>query len=143
MSQRTIVIRETGISMTINAVLSIVFFLLIFGVSAPVTNSALALDFLPQAFMVSLMGSLVPGLMAARGGAVGKAPIIGRSLRLALAGLVLAGGGAYGGCMLTGHRSTDALAALVIKTAFGALLAAIVTPIAVLAVLNSREGRPV
>eukprot|EP01037_Dinobryon_pediforme_P024889 gene24889-26841_t len=63
MTTRAVLLREAVISAAINAVLSIVFFVLVFGVSVAPRLDALGPDFLPQAFMVSLMGSLVPAML--------------------------------------------------------------------------------
>ncbi|HSG35420.1 MAG TPA: hypothetical protein VLA37_12860 [Sphingomonadaceae bacterium] len=61
--------RETLVSALINAVISVGFFLIVFGLSAPVPVWGLGnyvFDFLPQGFAVSFFGSLVPAQMAAR-----------------------------------------------------------------------------
>ena len=136
MNVKSIVLRETAISMAINAVLSIVFFLVVFGLSAPVSARALGPDFLPQAGMVALMGSLVPGLLTSRRSGAAPAPVVRRAVLLAVAGLIIAGGGAWLICSLS-DRVFDPAHALAGKAIFGAILAAIVTPIAVHAALRS------
>lgn len=59
--------REQAVSAAINAVLSLLFFSLVFGLAArPLAMGVpdrFALDFLPQGVMVSLMASLVPSLI--------------------------------------------------------------------------------
>ena len=136
----SIVVRETAISMAINAVLSILFFLAVFGVSRPVSAVAFGSDFLAQAFMVALMGALVPGLLTAKRSGAARGPVVRRAILLAFAGLVVAGGGAYAACVVLGESTIAPGIALVVKAGFGALLAAIVTPIAVRAAL--RPSRP-
>ena len=138
---RAVVLRETAISMVINAVLSILFFLAVFGRSAPVGTAALAPDFLPQAIMVALMGSLVPALLVARGNGSPKRPIVIRALGFAFAGLIVAGGGAYAVCVLVGPALLAPLPAIALKAAFGAALAAVITPFAVRAALRLTEGQ--
>ena len=136
MNVRSVVLRETAISVAINTVLSILFFLAVFGLSAPVTARALGPDFLPQALMVALMGSLVPGLLTARRSGAAKAPVVRRAILLAIGGLVVAGGGAWLVCSLS-DRVFDPVHAMLGKAIFGAGLAAIVTPVAVCAALQS------
>ncbi len=138
MNVNSVILRETAISMAINAILSIVFFLAVFGLSAPVSAHALGPDFLPQAFMVALMGSLVPGLLTARRSGTAKVPVVRRAIMLAVAGLVVAGGGAWLICSMA-DRVFDPVQAVVGKAIFGALLAAIVTPIAVRETLLSER----
>ena len=59
-------VRETAISMAINGVLSAVFYFAFFHGLAKVPVWGVgnyAFDFVPQSFMVALMGTLVPGLL--------------------------------------------------------------------------------
>jgi hypothetical protein len=139
MSASGIILRETAISVVINAVLSLAFFLVVFGMKEPVTLGALAPDFLPQSFMVVLMGALVPSMLLRRsiGGPAG--PIIRRSLALAFAAAVLGGGGGFALCQIEPSKVLPALWALPIKTSYGAILAAIFTPIAIGALLKERS----
>lgn len=51
--------REVAVSAAVNGMLSIAFYLLIFVYRAAPAVHALALDFLQQAFMVSLMSSVI------------------------------------------------------------------------------------
>jgi hypothetical protein len=142
MSHGSIVARETGISMVINAVLSIVFFWLVFGFANAVTYRELGPDFLPQAFMVALMGSLVPGLLVARRSGAAKTAVAQRAFLLAGTALVLSGGGAFLICRMFGAASISPARAVVIKALFGALLAAAVTPVAVRRALGAHERSP-
>jgi len=139
MSDTWLIVRETAISVLINTAISVGFFLLVFSFGPPVATRALAPDFLPQTFMVALMGSLVPALLIRRRSGAPVAAIVRRTLLIAFAALVVAGGGAFA----VTHASDVMLAsstALAIKAAFGAVLAAIVTPLAVAATLRYRPG---
>ena len=133
-----ILLRETLISMVINGALSLLFFLIMFDFRGVVPLNLLGLDFLPQSFMVSLMGSLVPGLLISKRYGGAARPVIRRALLFALAGLICAGGGALVLCASIGGVATG-LTALTIKIAFGVALAAIVTPVAVRAALSQSE----
>ncbi|MEI5688527.1 hypothetical protein [Sphingomonas kyungheensis] len=131
--------RETAISVAINAVLSLIFFLLVFGTPASVRVAGAGgygMDFVPQSLMIALMASLVPGAIAAaklrRAGlaaAEARAALLRRSLATALLG---AGVGAAIGWLLALLLPVAAIPlvpALFAKILYGALLAAIVTPI--------------
>jgi hypothetical protein len=129
MNPRRVVARETALSVAINGLLSLLFFLAVFGTARPVAWPALAVDGLPQSFMVALMGSLVPGLIV--GARLGRArgPIVRRALLFAAAALLLLGGGGW--LLLHGRAGTVAAGtALAAKVAYGAALGAIVTPAA-------------
>lgn len=59
--------RETLISIAINMPLTLVIFAAMFGfrVAPPLHGiGSFGFDFVPQSFMLALMGSLVPGLLA-------------------------------------------------------------------------------
>lgn len=142
MNNKVIVLRETAISMAINAGLSLAFFLVAFGLAAPIAMASFAFDFLPQAFMISLMGSLVPGLLVRKGSRVPIATVVRRAVLLAIAGLILGGGGALALCLLSGVPTIDPQTGLVIKIIFGASFAAAVTPIAVCAILRAKDDDP-
>lgn len=141
MSSGAIILRETAISVAINGVLSMLFFLLVFGLTEPVMPTVLAPDFFPQSFMIALMGSLVPSLILRR--RLGGAPwsIYRRSLALAIAAAILGGGSGFAICQIQPARLLSPWTALVIKTIYGAVLAAIVTPIAIGALLKPRTTR--
>ena len=142
MSMAAIIRRETRVSIAINAGLSLLFFLAVFGLKRPVGFAALGWDFLPQAFMVALMGSLVPGLLVRRHGGATVASVVRRAILLAVVGVAVAGGGAFLLCRLPGDASLATGIALPIKIAFGAVLAAIVTPVAVRATLTPLRSVP-
>lgn len=140
MTARALLLREAAISAAINAVLSIVFFVIVFGVTLAPRLDALGPDFLPQAFMVALMGSLVPALLLRRrmGGAVGT--IMLRAVVFALLGTAIAGGGAYWLCTLHAAATLPIAQAITLKALFGAVLGAIVAPLAVWPVLASARS---
>lgn len=142
MNRRSMIFRETAISALVNITLSIVFFVAVFGLHAPVARAAFGFDFLPQAFMVSLMGTLVPSLLLRRklGGAPGA--IVLRCAAIALCGTVMAGGGAYLACAMTGTQAVAPTPALILKALFGGLLSLVVTPLAISALLNSVQRTP-
>jgi hypothetical protein len=139
MTRGRTILRETAISIGINAVLSIVFFVGVFGLSVPVGIAALGRDFLPQSFMVTLMGCLVPALLVRRGSGLPVRPVIVRAVLLALAATAIAGAGAWQFCLARAPMTIDAGVALAIKALFGAALAGLVTPVAVAAALPSRS----
>ncbi len=135
--------RETIASVLINAVLSIVFFCLVFGFGGPAPFARLGPDFLPQAFMIALMGSAIPALLTARRvEGTDRRRILLRALAVALAAMIVAGGGAWLLCTLLPYTAIGYATALPVKVAFGAALAAVITPPAVRDVL-SRRGLPV
>lgn len=134
--------RETAVSVAINGALSAgITWLVLGGLGAiPLWGFGnFVLDFVPQSFMIGLMGALVPGLLARRaaggGGATGA--IVARALTFgifaAAAGTTLAAGIAT----LGGAGTIGFAAALVIKIVYGCLLALIVTPRAVRAAWNA------
>lgn len=139
MNRSAILARESAISAVINGVISIVFFLVVFGIAAPVPFPALALDFMPQAFMVSLMGSLIPAMLLRRttGGTIQAVAL--RSLLIAVLGAGIAGGAAYALTIAQGSGTLPAVQALGIKIVFGAALGTIVTPIALLPLLRRKD----
>ena len=126
------VVRETAISIVINMVLSALFFVVFFGLHGPIRLADIGPDLIPQAFMVTLMGSLVPGLLTARRhGVTGRSgAIVGRSFLVAFIAAVVIGGG---GILLL-HGSTALVAyfpTLIARVALGGILSVLVTPLAV------------
>ncbi len=134
--------RETLASILINTVLSLAFFLLVFGKAASVPARGLhglAVDFIPQSFMIALMSTLVPGALTLRRVRAGTLPRSSRPSRLP-AGLVprallvavlsvLVGAGTAGSVVWFAAPEAIAwLPALLLKLAYGGLLAAITTP---------------
>jgi biotin transporter BioY len=141
---RQIVRRETLVSIIINIAISAAFFVALFGMSAPVLvagTAGLAVDSLPQAFMIGLMASLVPAMLAASRHAsqVPRRQILTFALISAFVAMILAGGVLAGLLLLSGMDTMGAPAALGLKCVFGGLLGAIVTPLAVRRALSSRR----
>lgn len=140
-AQRTYLRKEGALSIVINAVLSVAFFLAGFGFdpAVPVRIAGMggyALDFLPQSFMIALMSALVPGAITAarmRNGRIGGAPettraLVVRSLLTALVALVAGGAIAMLLRLIAGAALLPWSAALFVKIVYGAALAAAVTP---------------
>ncbi len=143
--------REAAISVVINGVLSLAFFLGVFGTHMRMLHWAapdnLALDFVPQSIAVALMSALVPALIARRklvGAPVPRTvPLRGILVRAAL--FALAGAG-LGGLLAfsiesVGSPSIAWGAALMIKIAYGGALGALVASLALRRLLSS--ARPV
>ena len=129
MAVRAIELREIATSAVINAVLSIAFFMLVFGHRDRLSFWApdhFAFDFIPQFAAVSLMSALVPALVArkklaeAGGGACAPvSEILLRAVRLCLGAVVLAGA-LIALVWAAGGSALDGTAALVLKAACGA-----------------------
>ena len=145
--------RETRVSIAINAALSAAFFAALFGFDGPVPvwgAGGFVADFAPQGFMVGLMATVVPGLLARRARATGRlaglsgsapspAPI---ALRAVLCGVIGAGAGVAMAALALGAGGQAALAwfpALVAKIGFGAILAGLATPAGLRAELMARR----
>jgi hypothetical protein len=143
--------REAAISIVINGLLSLAFFLGVFGTQPRLLHWAapdnLALDFVPQSIAVALMSALVPALIARRKlasaparRAVSLRGILLRAALFALAGAALGGLLAFsiGG---VGFPPIAWAAALMIKIAYGGALGALVASLALRRLLSS--ARPV
>jgi hypothetical protein len=142
--------RETAVSIAINCVLSLLFFILVFGLrgSVPVWGvGGWVFDYVPQSFMIAFMSTLVPGVIARkklRAGSlasIGKTRFLPRSLWLCA--VVLAGTAAALGALIAGTTAwasgltfIPAPAALGIKLAYGGGLAATITPLGLRATLS-------
>lgn len=124
-------------SAIINAGLSLVFFLVVFGASgAPLMwarPDQLARDFLPQFGMIGLMSALVPAFIARREFAAGNAAaprptgkIIGLALILALFALAIGGAAALLALALPRY-AIAAWLALTLKVLLGAVLGSTIT----------------
>lgn len=135
MNVRAILIREATISAVINGALSVTFFLLLFGYCAAPKPYALGTDCIPQAFMVSLMAALVPVLILRRKVGAAVRPILLRGVVFAVVGTLIAGGAAFAVGAFANETPIPVREAALIKTAFGAMLGAIVTPAALLPLL--------
>jgi hypothetical protein len=143
-------LRETAVSVVINAALSLLVAWLVFGRSGAASvddAQAFAVDFLPQALILSLMSSLVPGALTrhrVRQGQIAPlAPLarpvprnlLWRSVLLGVVAMLVAGGAALllSLALWTGPLPLQTVYA--IKTVFGVLLAVPVTLLAVRAAL--------
>ncbi|MES2173123.1 MAG: hypothetical protein V4523_04170 [Pseudomonadota bacterium] len=146
MTQAVSISREAAISIVINGVLSLAFFLGVFGTQPRLLRWAapdnLALDFVPQSIAVALMSALVPALIARR--KLSYPPIL-RGV-LIRAGLFALAGSALGGLLAFSIESVGFppiawAAALMIKIAYGGALGALVASLALRRLLSS--ARPV
>lgn len=146
--------KETLISMLINGVLSLAFFLLVFGrsVSIPVWGLGnWVFDYLPQSFMITLMSTLVPGALTAKrvkSGTLQPAPynsrlphsVVPRALVLAVITAPLGTIMIALASRLTGLEVINWTPALILKVVYGVVLGAVVTPIGLRAALRPRKG---
>ncbi|HEU0045418.1 hypothetical protein [Sphingomonas sp.] len=143
--RRALLRTETRVAMAINAILSVVLFLLIAGWrDTPV--SAVALGFLPQTFCMVFMGTLVPSLImyrrVARGLVMPATPPPAlrrhalRILALAVAAMVLLGGGMALLLLALARAIVPPLAGLIVNAGYGAMVGALVTPPVLRAVLG-------
>jgi hypothetical protein len=148
-AHRRYVNRETAVSVVINAVLSLLACWIVFGrqgLGAPDAR-AFAFDFLPQAFILSAMSTLLPGLVTrsrVRAGVVERLPggvgflpgnLLLRALVLATAALCLGGTAALLLTFVLWSGPLGMGAVYVIKLVFGVLLAVPVTRLALRAAL--------
>ncbi|WP_311268387.1 hypothetical protein [Sphingobium sp. WCS2017Hpa-17] len=145
MTQPVSIRREAGISIVINGVLSLAFFLGVFGMTPRPLNWAapdnLALDFIPQSIAVALMSALVPALIARK--RLGNAPGLGSVL--IHAALFALAGGALGGALAfsIGGIAFPTIAwgtALTIKIAYGGALGALVATLALRRLLSAARA---
>lgn len=125
------ILRETVIGMAVSAAMSLVAFLLVFGLGPPVVMLDFAWDFIPQTFMASLMGSLAPGLIAAKVYRTSRLAAVGRAVAIAFLAVFVLGCSAMILLERSGGSITSATA-LVLKASYGAFLGLIVTPPAIL-----------
>jgi len=135
--------RETAVSIVINMVLTALFFALVFGFARPVPVWGIGhyvFDFIPQAFMIALMATLVPGALASkarRAGTVSHWPTPPRLPRALAPRAILLGctsavaSIAFAAALLwtTGLQTLPTLPALLAKLAFAAALARLITPL--------------
>ncbi|MFW0796824.1 hypothetical protein AAFP30_23670 [Gordonia sp. CPCC 205515] len=143
--------RETAISIVINTVLSLLFFLVVFGFGKQVQVWGLGnyvFDFVPQGFMIALMATLVPGAMAGKALRAGRiapsaersrlpAALWQRSLVMAVGSALISVALAAVVMALIGADTLPFAAALAGKLVYGAALAAVVTPIGLRAALSA------
>jgi hypothetical protein len=146
------VLLETLISVFMNALLSACATWLASGGRESIAlwgAAGLAIDFLPQSFMVGLMSALMPTVLTRKrrraGNNISRWPgepaslpqhAFLRATLFALATVVIAGGAVVLLLKLSGVDAYSLSSVFEIKTVYGAVVAAIVTPFALRAVLR-------
>lgn len=153
--RRTYIVRETAISAVINIVIGVLFYLALFSGSDPVPlwgRAGLVIDCLPQGFMVGLMSVLPPGLITRariRKGTIdpsapsalpGLRAILLRGLAMALASAIGLAALAALLATLSGVTTVPFASGLIAKALAGGLVAIIVTPPALRAILAVRAA---
>lgn len=150
------ILLETTISIFINIVISALFVLLVFGHSDHIDLWGLhgfAMDYLPQTFMISLMSVIVPTFLTRRRLRTGRMPqresalttwlpanMILRGLLLACIAALILGAVAVWITASLWPETPDYTNLLLVKLAYGAVVASILTPIGLLAALS--DARP-
>jgi len=137
-AHRHYIVIETLISIAINTMISACIAWLVFGGAASVSSRSLVLDAAPQSFMIVLMSVVVPGILTRRRMARGQiAPIAGPRPRYSLAAraiamaMISAVAGVALHAVLLGFLTPEVWGlrhAIALKAAYGAVLAAAVTP---------------
>lgn len=141
--------RETMVGIVVSLVLSPTVYLAGFYGQDPVQLWGAGnwlFDFLPQSFMIALMASLAPGAITlrriARGSVMTVAGtsmlprgLVARSLVLAVLSAAIGSGFFAAICLGFGLETLAATPALLVKTIYGGLLAAVVTPLGLRATL--------
>lgn len=142
--------RETGVGVIIASVLTVLLFFVVFGGRATIPTwgpGGWVFDFVPQSFMIALMGTLVLGILTRRklrAGVVAALPgttrlprnLVVRALSLAVASAAL---GTAFVATVTFAAQQESLAfavALTLKVAYGALLATLITSLGLRAALT-------
>lgn len=142
MNHQVYIRRETLVSVVINCVLSALFFWLVFRGVDPVPMWGIGnwvFDFMPQGFMIALMSTLVPGAMTGKAIRAGRITadgprsrlpgnLLARALLLASASALLGAGLVTVFVTGIGVTHLPGTTALLLKVAYGAILAAVVTP---------------
>jgi hypothetical protein len=147
------VVTETLISMVVNALFSAGFAFLVFGGVTEIGlwgPAGLALDFVPQTFVIATMSVLVPtaltrrriraGALARGRGAPSRLPgnLLVRALLVALAATILLGGAATALLAAASSGPLTFATVLPLKIAYGAFVALAVTPLALRAAFLDR-----
>lgn len=142
---------ETLIAMLINSLLSAIFTLLVFGRREAIALwdvDGLALDFVPQTFLITLMTVVAATLLTRKrvhqqtierlSGPPPRLPsnALLRALLFAITATVVFGGLATGVLALVWNGSASFAAIIIPKIFYGALIAALVAPIALRAALR-------
>ncbi len=148
----TYIRRETIVGVVVSIAITLLFFLIVFGFSGPVEiwgQGKFVFDFLPQAFMIALMATLIPGLLTERKIRQGELQTFDARSRLpkslplraaliAIAAAAISVALFSGVFVVSGVTELGWLTALAIKFLFGGALAAIVTPLGLKAALSRR-----
>lgn len=146
---------ETIFSVVGSTVVNVLFFLLVFGAKGPIEVWGVgkyAFDFVPQSFMTALICVWLPGAITRKrlaNGAVvyllGPRPrpasLILRGLLYGNIALGLGAGAISAALFLSGLNEVNWLGGFVFKLAYGAIVAAIVTPVGLHAVLREVPKR--
>ncbi|KQS04693.1 hypothetical protein ASG11_10900 [Sphingomonas sp. Leaf357] len=142
---RALVRRDTIASACANAIVSIGFFLLVFG-WGPVAGRSLAFDFPVQTFGITFLGGIVPsfimlarvrkGIVSPLGPVPSAARQIWRLFGLALAVMPMLGGAAALLMLAFGPAAISPQAALIVKSLYGGLVSVVTTPL----ILRSAMG---
>lgn len=129
MALERLIRRETRASTVINAVLSAVFFLAVFGTQARVLSfgppDQLARDFLPQGGVIALMATVVPALLVRRALRKENQTVRPAGAILAQAARSVATGLTVSAVLMV--IGVDWVAAFAAKVMFGGLLGATIT----------------
>jgi hypothetical protein len=146
---------ETAISVVINVGFSALFFFLVFGRTEQIAlwgPGGFAFDYFPQTFMITLMGVIVPTILTRKRVSAGKVPrresafadrlprnVVLRALLLGAVAAAVLGAVAVliTDSLWSGQPAHSDLRLL--KLAYGAVVAAIMTPIGLVAALS--DGR--
>ena len=137
-----------------STVVNILFFYLVFGSKGPIAVWGLgnyAFDFAPQSFMTALICTWLPGVITRKRLAAGVvshlqgphptlSSLILRGLLYGLVALGLGAGAVTAGLHLLGLTEINWLGGFVFKLAYGAVVAAIITPLGLHAVLRERRS---
>ena len=156
-AHRHYIAKETFLSIVINIIISALFMELVFGRRKFISlwgPHGLALDFVPQTFMISAMSVLVPGLIALRrqrSGALpatvlSRSPVATRRLWIRIAVIstmltIVAATLATGVLAAMAANPMSFSAAFFFKIAYGALIALIATPIGLAMALSGESPR--
>ena len=146
--------KETLFSIIGSTVVNILFFLLVFGTSGVLEVWGIgnyAFDFVPQSFMTALICTWLPGAITRKRLASGAATympgplprpasLILRGLFYGTIALGLGAGTVAAGLHLSKLSEVSWLGGFFFKLAYGAILAAIVTPIGLRAVLRETSA---
>lgn len=146
---------ETIFSTIGSTVVNILFFFLVFGLTGPIEVWGIgkyAFDFVPQSFMTALLCTWLPGFITRRRLASGVvthlpgpsprfASLILRGLFYGAVALGLGAGCVAAGLYLLGLNEVNWLGGFVFKLSFGAIVAAVVTPLGLRALLRERPER--